>query len=44
VIPQVLGVGPLDLLLFNGPGNHLELAWQVPDFHDLYNPHENGNA
>ena len=33
---QVLGVGPPDLLLFNGLGNSLELAWQVPDYSDLY--------
>ena len=33
---QVLGEGPPDLLLFNGLGNHLELAWHVPDFSDFF--------
>jgi pimeloyl-ACP methyl ester carboxylesterase len=33
---QIVGAGPPDLLLFNGLGNHLELAWQVADFRDLY--------
>ena len=28
---QVLGDGPPDLLIFNGLGVHLELAWQVPN-------------
>ncbi len=33
---QVLGEGPPDLLLFNGLGNHLELAWQVPDQSEFF--------
>lgn len=33
---QVDGKGPLDILLFNGLGYHLELAWQIPDTRDFY--------
>jgi class 3 adenylate cyclase/alpha-beta hydrolase superfamily lysophospholipase len=33
---QVLGDGPPDLLLFNGLGSHLELAWQVPDLSEFF--------
>ena len=29
---QVVGEGPLDLLLFNPLGTHLDLAWQVPGY------------
>jgi class 3 adenylate cyclase/alpha-beta hydrolase superfamily lysophospholipase len=33
---QVLGDGPPDLLVFNGLGGHLELAWQVPDQSEFF--------
>jgi class 3 adenylate cyclase/alpha-beta hydrolase superfamily lysophospholipase len=33
---QVLGDGPPDLLVFNGLGDHLELAWQVPDLSEFF--------
>lgn len=33
---QVLGEGPPDLLIFNGLGDHLELAWQVPDLSEFF--------
>jgi class 3 adenylate cyclase/alpha-beta hydrolase superfamily lysophospholipase len=32
---EALGDGPPDLLLFNGLGSHLELAWQVPDWSEF---------
>jgi class 3 adenylate cyclase/alpha-beta hydrolase superfamily lysophospholipase len=33
---QVLGDGPPDLLVFNGLGGHLELAWQVPNQSEFF--------
>jgi class 3 adenylate cyclase len=33
---QVLGDGPPDLLLFNSLGNHVELAWEVPESSEFF--------